>query len=621
MFGETAISFYFALAALTTITCGEEVNLESMMDDLTARGDASETDRDAMKEMFANMKQQQDELMRQKEELQKLQEQQQQQQAKLAAETESGIVERDENAEKFQPQGTLEKITKKDGSSFYTRIVSSEDTPSSDWGPEYDMPESGDAGDLAIRGKDSKPKAFTMPANRDMKEVLKEIMANDGDVRKVPGLKPWRPSDEKRNENQIGWDDDDESGGWDDQGADEQEEAPAEEIADDGTGVVSRSQGGTATSLSDANHQISMLKIDLQTLKQEKTMKEKSSALQIANLNQKLQETRRVMEDMKISSKREKDSAIDLKRRVDELEEELDASRKRLAGAESEKKAVDDRVLALEESGKASEKALTEKDAALTKLKSEHDKTSKEVQNLLDENQAKDTEWNKRWMERHSTQEATMQKLQEMIAKEKKNAKKATTQQEAAEEELAKAKREGGKLKKDLKTTTESLATANEALKTTSEALGNAESDAAAAREAAASAQIDTAAAREAAASAQIDTAAAKEELAETKKRLEETLTKETTVATEARKAREALEVELDESKLREKQYLPIIIGLAGFVAVLLLFNCLRLCCSGGKKRSANVESERDPDVNSTKTADIVESTPKKSKKKQKKDE
>ena len=89
---------------------------------------------------------------------------------------------------------------------------------------------------------------FTMPANRDMKEVLKEIMANDGDVRKVPGLKPWKPSDDKRNRNQIGsddasWDDADDAS-WDDAGNDE--DAWAEEVEEnaDGTGIVPRDQGG-----------------------------------------------------------------------------------------------------------------------------------------------------------------------------------------------------------------------------------------------------------------------------------------------------------------------------------------------------------------------------------------
>ena len=165
-----------------------------------------------------------------------------------------------------------------------------------------------------------------MPANRDIKEVLKEIMANDGDVRKVPGLKPWRPENDKRNENQIGWDDNE----WESGDGVEEEESQREESLDDETGIVAGYQEGSvvvvvvsvvvyvvvavvfkpglylgpcteaATSLSDANHQIAMLKIDLQTMKQEKMMKEKSASLQITNLNQKLQETRRVMEVLKV---------------------------------------------------------------------------------------------------------------------------------------------------------------------------------------------------------------------------------------------------------------------------------------------------------------------------------
>ena len=80
---------------------------------------------------------------------------------------------------------------------------------------------------------------FTMPAGRDMKEVLKEIMANDGDIKKVPGLKPWKPSDDKRNKNQIGWDDDDSS----DEFSDDEDEDSQLEDEGDGTGIVSRNQG------------------------------------------------------------------------------------------------------------------------------------------------------------------------------------------------------------------------------------------------------------------------------------------------------------------------------------------------------------------------------------------
>ena len=52
--------------------------------------------------------------------------------------------------------------------------------------------------------------------------------------------------------------------------------------------------------MADANHQISMMKIDLATLKQEKAMKEKSASLQISNLKQKLAGTQRVLEDLKV---------------------------------------------------------------------------------------------------------------------------------------------------------------------------------------------------------------------------------------------------------------------------------------------------------------------------------
>ena len=73
-------------------------------------------------------------------------------------------------------------------------------------------------------------------------------------------------------------------------------------------------------------------------------MKEKSSSLQIKNLKQKLSETQRVLEDLKISSKRDKGDATDLRRRVDEVEEQLETSRKSLTTAESEKKNAEDQL-------------------------------------------------------------------------------------------------------------------------------------------------------------------------------------------------------------------------------------------------------------------------------------
>ena len=82
---------------------------------------------------------------------------------------------------------------------------------------------------------------FTMPAGRDMKEVLKQIMANDGDVRKVPGLRPWKPSDEKRNKNQIGWDDDEDS-------MDDDDDVQVDDDGD-GTGVATRNGGGLSFSV------------------------------------------------------------------------------------------------------------------------------------------------------------------------------------------------------------------------------------------------------------------------------------------------------------------------------------------------------------------------------------
>jgi len=540
----------------------------------------------------------------------------------LEPEPEKGVDVRDENAEKFEPQGTLEKITKKDGTSFYTRIVSSDDTPSSDWGPEYEMPGEGDAGDVAIRGKDPKPKAFTMPANRDMKEVLKEIMANDGDVRKVPGLKPWRPENDKRNKNQIGWDDDE----W---GPEEgEEEQGEEEVVDDGTGVMARNQG-EATSLSEANHQISMLRIDLQTVKQEKTMKEKSASLKITNLNQKLQENRRVMEDLKISSKREKDSAIDLKRRVDELEEELDSSRKSLVAADLEKKAVETRLVVVQEEVQVGIERSAEKDASILNLSSELERVTKEVADAREESSTINRDWNERWLEHHANQSAIIQKVHEIAVQETEKAKEAEKQKQESDKELLEARKELETSKKDL-----------------------------------AEAGASTAA-------AQIEAAAVAEELEKTKKGWEETKAafkedhnlkllleeavgvlreekqklldgnyKDLKALSSANAAVRALEAELKklsdanykdlealssakaelaELKERAQQWVLIMTALAAGISLLLLFCLLRSCCCGGGKTTEDDDS--DPDAKSSKTHDISEPTSKKSKKKEKKNE
>jgi len=588
----------------------DPAKVQAIMEELSTKEVPSGEDHDRVQEMLAKMKQEQKILEQQKEELQKLteQQQQQQQQQQTSGDAESGIAERDENAGKFEQQGTLEKITKKDGTSFYTRIVSSDDTPSSDWGPEYDMPEPGEAGDVAVRGNHQKPKMFTMPANRDMKDVLKEIMANDGDVRKVPGLKPWRPADDKRNENQIGWDEGEDGWGSED-GEEEEAREEEEEMADDGTGVVPRNQGGAATSLSDANHQISMLKIDLQTLKQEKMMKEKTSSLQITNMNQKLQETQRVMEDLKISSKRESDAARDLKRLVDELEEQLATS---------------------DEAKKAAEKAFSEKDAALEKLKAEHDNM---VEELVKENK-----------ECVISRTQTESMARESIARETKRAKKAEKERELVENDLAAAKKE-----------LEQSTTRLEAEKATAEA------DAAAAKEATASARVEASGMKSEmeqlarkCEETEVELQKIKKEfkedhnlrllleealnvVREKNRKLEEQASAAEERATtaeardvEARTGKDKLEAELTKVRLQAEGNLLILIGVCSVLFVLLLVQFLRLCfCgrgsggsdgSGGRKKKSALVDDRDPDVKMSSVENIptVEPTSKKSKKSKK---
>merc|ERR1719204_2481705 len=303
---------------------------------------------------------------------------------------------------------------------------------------------------------------------RDMKEVLKEIMANDGDIRKVPGLKPWKPSDEKRNKNQIGWDDDENANDDDDDnfGYGGEEDDVNVEDDGDGTGIVPRNKGA-ATSLSDANHQISMLKIDLQTLKQEKTMKEKSAALQISNLKQKLAKTQHLMEDLKISSRRDQDAAKDLRRRVDELEEELAASKKSLSTAQSElllKQALEEEVVELKAEARAQEEALKEKEALVAEWQRKHEQLGEAVKKLEKANQEKDVEWNSRWAEYAKKNQESLDTWQENLEKEKKKTQKVIERKEKLEEDLE-------TMEKNLEDAKKQVSEASEAAKQREEAL------------------------------------------------------------------------------------------------------------------------------------------------------
>ena len=80
------------------MTNGQEADpLQAQIEEILASKGPSDADRDSMKEMFAKMKEQQDNLMRQQEELKKMTEQQQQ---RMAGNAESGVAERDENAGK-----------------------------------------------------------------------------------------------------------------------------------------------------------------------------------------------------------------------------------------------------------------------------------------------------------------------------------------------------------------------------------------------------------------------------------------------------------------------------------------------------------------------------------------
>ena len=262
-----------------------------------------------------------------------------------------------------------------------------------------------------------------------------------------------------------------------------------------------------------------------------------------------------------------------MRRRVDEVEEQLETSRKSLTTAESEKKNAEDQLQTTKAELTEAQATLKDKEEKVAHWESEYKKMDKYADSLMKENTAKDKEWNDRWAEYSQRHDQQIESWRDNFHVESKKAKKATKKLEQIEEECKdtkdalvktkarwaeaaeaqrKAMEEGARLMKELR---EVSAAKVEELAAVQENLTKKE------------AEFDVLRKDKEVLEKDAETAAAKA------KELEEKATK----------------LEGDKGQLEEqtKAYVLIIIGLVGLITLFLLFQCLRACCCGGSKTVA----------------------------------
>ena len=93
----------------------------------------------------------------------------------------------------------------------------------------------------------------------------------------------------------------------------------------------------------------------------------------------------------------------------------MDSSRKSLVAADLEKKAVETRLVVVQEEVQVGIERSAEKDASILNLSSELERVTKEVADAREESSTINRDWNERWLEHHANQSAIIQKVVESL--------------------------------------------------------------------------------------------------------------------------------------------------------------------------------------------------------------
>ena len=254
----------------------------------------------------------------------------------------------------------------------------------------------------------------------------------------------------------------------------------------------------------------------------------------------------------------------------------MENSRKSLLSAQSEaaeKSSLEEQLAEIEAEARSSETALKEKDELIEDLQAKHGKLEKLVSSMTREALDKEEEWSVRWAKSSKERQSAMDALEESVSNEKKKVKKMTTRAEEAEEELESKK-------KTLETTTNNLAEAESKL-----AAATSELTAAKERESTVAEKLkEEQTERERLSKLHAEEQNLRLLLEEAAKVLRWEKDEWDSGKREAALEKARFEAEIETLRRQSQQYLPTLLGLVGVVSVLLLYNCLRVCCCGGSK-------------------------------------